>query len=349
MRSFSWFRRRSGNLARRTPRPSVPHKKTYELAAQYEHVFDGIEPFTGEVPAGFLVDFLGNLTDANFRTMFGVDPATTGGGRVTTTLPQLARDGEGWFEAVDWMVAAREASQSYVMISLGACYAAQCVGAARALQRLNPMPFKLVAVEPVPENMRWVDKHLRDNGIDPGAHWLVELALSDHSEPVYFPVGSPGSGAQNCYSTNEMAAREEYVRQLSGDASAALRELILTGRTGITKDLVPGEGFTAEIRLLSAITLKELLGPFDFIDYVESDIQQSEILVFPPYIDLLRRKVRRIHIGTHGDYVHRDLHKLFQDDGWEIVFSFPPNSTFTTDLGTFSTNDGVLTVRNPNL
>ena len=136
---------------------------------------------------------------------------------------------------------------------------------------------------------------------------------------------------------------------MSADPKAALRDLVLTGRTGIDKDLVPGQGFTAEICLLSAITLKELLGPFDHVDYVESDIQQSEILVFPPYIDLLRRKVRRIHIGTHGDDVHRDLRTLFEENGWEIIFSFPPNSTFTTDLGSFSTNDGVLTVRNPNL
>jgi hypothetical protein len=37
-------------------------------------------------------------------------------------------DGEGWFEAVNWVEAAREARGRYVMITLGACYAAQAVG-----------------------------------------------------------------------------------------------------------------------------------------------------------------------------------------------------------------------------
>jgi len=63
----------------------------------------------------------------------------------------------------------------------------------------------------------------------------------------------------------------------------------------------------------------------------------------------LRRKVRRIHIGTHGRAVHIALHDLFAKDGWEIVFSFEPNATHESALGTFSTNDGVLTVRNPDV
>jgi hypothetical protein len=129
----------------------------------------------------------------------------------------------------------------------------------------------------------------------------------------------------------------------------AIKNLLLHNTTGIKKDLVPGENFTAEIKVMSAVTLKDVISPFDLVDYLESDIQQSEILVFPPFIDLLRRKVRRIHIGTHGKDVHEALYKLFETDGWEIVFSFAPNSEFQTSLGNFVTNDGVLTVRNPRL
>jgi hypothetical protein len=101
--------------------------------------------------------------------------------------------------------------------------------------------------------------------------------------------------------------------------------------------------------MVSAITLQDILGPFDVVDYVESDIQQSEILVFPPYMTLLKRKVRRVHIGTHGREVHNTLLQLFQRDGWDIVFNYEPNSTFSSPLGKFSTNDGVLTAVNPNL
>jgi len=317
---------------------------------RYADVFKGVEPWSGVVPAGYLVDFLGILTDARFRVPFGLDPAKVGGGSVTTRLPVI-EDGEGWFEAFNWIEAAREARGRYVMITLGACYAAQAVGAYRALQILNPMPCKLVAVEPEPENCQWIRRHMRDNGIDLDDHWLVSLAISERNDPVLFPVGSPGTGAQNCVSTNEQIAREIYAREIigTGRVEEALRNLLIRNTTGLTKDLVPGSNFMAEIKLVSAVTLGDILGPFDCVDYLESDIQQSEILVFPPFIDLLKRKVRRIHIGTHGKDVHRSLHRLFEEHGWDIIFSYEPNAKFDSPLGKFTTNDGVLTVRNPAL
>jgi hypothetical protein len=327
---------------------------------QYRNVFDGIKPWRGDVPKRFIVDFLGTKVDLEFLplAMFspGFDPDNFGGKHEEPRVPDLscARDAieaEAWFEAVDWVVAAREARDHYVMITLGANYGAQAVGACRALEAVNPMPCKLVAVEPVPENCAWTRRHMRNNGIDPERHWIVPLAISDRIDPLYFPVGGPGVGANNCFSTNELAARKQYADTFiaARQAEGALRNLLLHNTTGLMKDLVPGHDFKGEIKLVSSITLHELLGPFERVDYLESDIQQSEILVFPRFIDLLRRKVRRIHIGTHGGDVHAALHKLFADDGWEMVFSYPPNARHDSALGWFETNDGVLTVRNPRL
>ena len=315
----------------------------------YANVFAGITPWSGTVPEGYLVDFLGTLTSADFRVMFGVDPKSVGGRHETTRLPTIA-DGEGWFESVNWVIAAQEARGRYVMVTLGACYGAQAVGSYRALQLLNAIPCKFVAVEPDPENYEWTVRHFRDNGLDPNYHWLVQAAISDTNAPVFFPVGSPGTGAQNCFASNEIAAREVYVDELIKRGPAeALRNLLLHNTTGITKSLVEGHDFSAEIKVLSAVTLRDILGPFEVVDYLESDIQQSEILVFPPYMALLKDKVRRIHIGTHGREVHSSLHNLFQNEGWEIVFSFEPNAEHASALGTFKTNDGVLTVRNKTL
>src|SRR5258708_22266722 len=69
----------------------------------YADLFEGVTPWAGDVPKGYLVDFSGALTDAKFRTMFGVDPATAGGGPVQTRLPVIG-DGEGWFEAANWVM-----------------------------------------------------------------------------------------------------------------------------------------------------------------------------------------------------------------------------------------------------
>jgi hypothetical protein len=314
----------------------------------YQRLLDEFMPLPGQAPEGYSLDAFGTLTDLRFLSKLGL-PDDSDDKKVLGLGD--GSNGERWFEAVNWIAAARAARDRYVMVTLGACYGAQAVGAYRTLQWVNPLPCKLVAVEAEPDNFRNMSRFFRDNGIDPDAHWLVPLAVSDTNNPVFFPVGGPGVGSNNCFSTNETAARRVYADTLiaAGRTEGALRSLLLHNTTGLTKDLVPGHDVKGEIKLVSSITLKELLGPFDCVDYVESDIQQSEILVFPPYIDLLRRKVRRIHIGTHGGDVHAALHKLFADDGWEIVFSYPPNARHDSALGSFETNDGVLTVRNPQL
>ncbi len=317
---------------------------------EFAGIFDGIRPWSGKVPRGYLVDFLGTFTEAAFRTLFGVIPDTVGGGQVATRLPAI-EDGEGWFETVNWIVAAREAHDRYTMITLGACYGAQAVGSQRALQLLNPMPYKLVAVEPVPQNYEWLIRHLRNNGIDPDRQWLIKAALSNDNAPVLFPVGWPGSGANNCVSTNGRKSRKIYAEELvaSGRAEAALHNLLIHNTTGLKHRLVPDRDWEADIELVSAVTLNDVLGPFEFVDYLEADIQQSEELVFPPAGAALKRKVRRIHIGTHGVDVHRSLHRMFDRQGWEIVFSYEPERTYREALGRFTTQDGVLTMRNPAL
>jgi FkbM family methyltransferase len=319
----------------------------------YQPLIDALTPWAGEVPQGYAPDFMGVLTDVRFYPLSGIQPSQIGGGHMTTTVPTFSSEpnGEWWFETVNWLVAARDARSTFVMITLGANYGAQAVSAHRALQMVNPLPCKLVAVEPVPENYEWICRHFRDNGIDPDAHWLVPMAIGDSNAPVLFPVGGAGVGSNNSFSTNEFAARVNYADALisGGETEAALRNLLLHNTTGIMKDLVPGRDYKAEIKLVSCITLRDLLGPFDRVDYLEADIQQSEILVFPPFIDLLRKKVRRIHIGTHGGEVHAELHALFETGGWEIVFSYAPNQHFDSPIGPFDTNDGVLTVRNPDL
>ena len=120
--------------------------------------------------------------------------------------------------------------------------------------------------------------------------------------------------------------------------------------TGLIEPLVPGYKWNVEIKLLSALTLRELLGPLERVDYLDADIQGAEIRVFHPFMDLLRKKVKRVHIGTHDSVdLHQAIHDLFARDGWEVVFSYPCGGKFDSDLGPFLTNDGIFTAINPRL
>lgn len=319
---------------------------------KYSYLFDEIAPWSGRVPPGYVVDFLGTLTAKEFL-VWGHGDEFIDGRELALPRPRVDNlwIAEMWFEYVDWLLAAREARDRFVMITLGALYGYQVVGGCRALQRLNPMPYKLVAIEPIPENVERTRRHMLDNGIDPDRQWIIEGVVSNCNEPVFFPVGSPGLGAQNCISTNEAGARQQYCDDIiaRGAVEEALRGLVMNNTTGLQKDIIPGRSAFGEIRLVSAITLRDILVPLDRVDLLEADIQQSEIIVFPPFRELVKRKVHRLHIGTHGRDVHRSLHRMFEEDGWEIVFSYEPESSFESEIGSFSTNDGILSVCNPGL
>lgn len=320
-----------------------------DIAALHARAFDGVVPWTGDVKPGYQVDFLGTMIDLRFWKLLGIDPASGGGGFQQTVIPTPASWAEGYFEALNWLEAARAASGRYVMMTLGGCFGYQAVGAYRALQAVNPMPCKLVIVEPEPSNMQFARKHLIDNGIEPGDHWLVQMAVSDSNEVAFFPIGAPGTGTHNCLSANLPDERRIYLGLAikSGQTEEALESLLLRNSTGYSRDLAPGVPLQVEIKFVSAITICDLVAPFDRVDYIEADMQLSEIVAFPPFMAELNAKVRRVHIGTHGPEAHANMRELFASNGWKILFDFEPFQTHQTTLGSFKTNDGILTATNP--
>jgi hypothetical protein len=265
---------------------------------------------------------------------------------VSTTRPTVANYGEGWFEVADWLASAHKARGRYVAISLGASFGRQLVGAWKAVRALNPLPTLLVAVEPVPENCAWIRSHMVTNGVDPDDHWIIQAAIAADNEPVLFPVGAPGSGRNSCVEINAEPFRQTAMDLLRRDGACerVLENILLHNSTGIVRDL--GFGLSGEIRFVSAVTLRDVLAPIERVDLLEVDIQRSESEIFSPAMDLVSRKVRRVHIGTHGSDVHEMLRALFARAGWEIVFNYGPGK-HVTPRGPLELGDGILTARNP--
>jgi len=316
---------------------------TRDHFADVEALLELISPWSGAVPEGHVVDFLGILTPGKFlwnRT--GPFPAHY----ESTRPPTLQTAGEAWFEIADWLASAHEASGRYVAISVGAAFGSQLVGAWKVLQAINPLPSLLVAVEPVPENCGWMRSLMRINGIDPDDHWIIQAAVGQDHEPILFPVGAAGSGLTDCIGTNAAESRLAYFEMLRrrGYSERVLENILLRNSTGIVQEL--GAGYQGEVKLVSAVTLRDLLLPFDLVDLLEADIQ-TESIVFAPFIDLIDRKVRRVHLGTHYRETHEALRALFARAGWEIVFDYLPHSHYKTSRGPVDMNDGVISARNP--
>jgi hypothetical protein len=291
----------------------------------------------------YKVDFLGILIDGKF---IWNEVGPFGGRYVTTDRPTVANYGEGWFEVADWLASAQGASGRYVAVSLGAAFGRQLVGAWKALQALNPLPSLLVSVEPVPENCAWMRSHMATNGIDPDDHCIIQAVIAVDNEPVLFPVGAPGAGRNGCVEINGATFRRTAIDLLRRDGACerVLENVLLYNSTGIVRDL--GFGLSGEVRFVSAVTLQDVLAPLDRVDLLEVDIQRSEAQIFPSAMGLLSRKVRRIHIGTHGSDVHNMLRTLFRRAGWDIVFDYGPGK-HVTSRGPLDLGDGILTARNP--
>jgi hypothetical protein len=321
--------------------------------ANYENVFEGMTPWSGRVPEGFEVNSLGQLFDISLH----VDPP--GGGAFPEPEPERQvdtrllgiEDGEYFFEVADIVQTVRSARGHYTLIELGGGWAPRCVDAHRALDALNPLPRKFVSVEPEPLLHMNARQNFRNNGLDPDDHWLLNSSVSANGRPGLIFTGKGRVTSSRIYGTRGDAVAEMIV---SGNATeTALRNLCAQMRVGIA--LSHDEDQSMDIVGVSSLALRDLLAPLDIVDLMDVDVQGEEIDIFAPAMDIIAKKVRRLHIGTHlmqGDTIsrHRMVRQEFVEAGFDILADFEPASTHQTALGAFETpSDGILSVHNPGL
>ncbi len=316
--------------------------------ASYQNPFPDIEPFCGTVRKGFIANFLGTETETEFCIWNDLSHMEQAPHHMTTERPVIAA-GEGFFEWVSAVEAVREAKDRFVMLELGGGYGARAVDTYRMLQLLNPMPCKLGLVEADPGRFSWALRHFANNGIDTRDHWLIKTMVSDTNRPMLFPFGG-------IYGDNNAIADPGDAQLLAdniiqqGVEGDVLKGIMTNMRTGVV--LRQDDGQTPEprkyeIAIVSTVTIADMVRPFERVDYIDIDIQSAELYAVPAAMDALNRKVRRIHLATHGDHIHEALLNLFVDQGWEITFNFQPNKSFESEYGNFSVGDGIVSARNP--
>ena len=323
----------------------------------YERIFDGITPFEGDAPAGIEIDFLGTVFDLSLQidppageTKLTVPPPAR---HLKTRLPRLS-DGDYNFEMIDLFEAPRAAKDNFPMIELGGGYGPRCTWANRVLDILNPLPRRFVLVEPEPHLLQSARRHFRNNGMEPSDHWLVPVAVTTEGRPTLILTGKARDGLARIYGKTLVDGLLETLNN-NNALEAGLRNLLGYMRVGLT---LSGEGDDTDhdVAVVSTLALTDILAPLDRVDLIDIDIQGDEATVLPDSIDMMDRKVRRIHLGTHnmerhgGQQLHIDMVRLFMDAGWEIVFDLTPSTRHHSRWGDFDTpSDGILTAVNPRL
>jgi hypothetical protein len=297
-----------------------------------------VTPWSGTVEAGRGVNFLGVLTphDPNDKR-----PAR----EVTKQVPVVA-DGEGFSEWISTGHAIARAKKRFTMVSLGAHYGGPMVNAVHLLRALQPLPYRLVGVEGDPNMCAMVADHFTDNHVSMAALTLINAVVGPDNKPVIFPCTTTRTGANAAISDGPAIDTLVESIRAAGHTEQAFASLLRNGTTGLFATL-NGTDVQAELRLMSSVTLGDILGPLDHVDYLEIDIQSAEYAALPPYIDLMARRVGWIHLGTHGQGVHDAMADMFRIHGFRIEIDWNPETTYETPDGSFTTQDGVLAVANP--
>jgi len=298
--------------------------------AEHHPVFSKFRPYSGVADSGFEVDYIGTRTRREFCPEGGVLPERT----VHMSYPPVDEEYFEWVDVLESVLAARN---GYTMFELGAGYGRWLVRAAAALRQRGPIPCRLVAVEPEPQHFRWLKNHLRDNGIDPEEHTLIEAAVADQAGEVLFSVGLPGGGKDQpneWYGQTIIKSRTAVADAAYGCYQGAVVSRLKSGWKCIR---------------VRTVRLPDLLRNFELIDLVDLDVQGEELRVISSAISELNDQAKRLHIGTHSRRIEAGLRRLLRRNGWECLVDYAWHSRCKTPWGEVCFEDGVQSWINPRL
>jgi FkbM family methyltransferase len=290
--------------------------------------FERLSAYTGAAEPGFEIDFLGIRTRCEYSA-----------GAIITAMPvhTPVDPHEDYFEWIDLLESILAAKSQYTMMELGAGYGRWAARAAAVVRQLRGLPFHLVAVEGEPRHYRWLQQHMSDNYIHPPACTLIRGVVGGHRDDVLFYVGSPAGDSDEPASWYGQAITKEY---------EAVDESLSGQQEG--QDVVTLKSGWKAIKTRSYL-LADILPETERIDLIDMDVQGEELKVISTAIEVLDRRVARLHIGTHSHDIETGLRQLLSQHGWECKTDYPCAQTNQTPWGPLQFVDGVQSWINPGL
>jgi FkbM family methyltransferase len=289
-------------------------------------VLEAFPPWKGWVDPGWDVNFLGVKTRVAFFSLYEQLADFSQRREVFAGQPIPNED---YFEWVTLLDAVVEAQNSFTMIELGAGWGKWIVSGVAALRAYSGLPYHVVGVESEPTHFKWMEQHLRDNGVDAQHANLIKAAVGREDGHVWFHVGAPadwyGQGITSEPQETESTLRERLVRSV--------------------RRRVRG-GSDRGVERVRAVSLRTLLGPLDRVDLIDADIQGAEADAIEPAADLLDAKVKLVYVATHNrDNEHR-VRAVFNTLGWESLWDYPCGAESDTPWGRIMFEDGAQVWRN---
>ncbi len=244
---------------------------------------------------------------------------------------EISTNNDAVFEWLDICESIECATDNYTFVELGAGYARWSVIAYYIASILRPLFTKLVIVEAEPTHFGWVIDNLEMNNINVENHEIYQGAIDDTEKIVQFEIGDPSK----CY--GQSIVNDNLVNMLYRKIRCWRQKKFKTGQ------------YNLDVLNVKTYTLNSILSDIDYVDMIHMDIQGKEFDVLKSSADIINKKVKRLHIGTHSVKIEENIRELMLNNNWSCLRDYKRNKINDTPFGKIEFGDGIQTWINPAL
>jgi len=180
----------------------------------------------------------------------------------------------------------------------------------------------VIAVEADPGHFAELGPYLKEHGISLEKCTLINAPIAGVRRSVKFQSGD----TKNWY--GQAIISDDYARHLMTD---------------LTQIWDRWFGRRRKVLTLNTITLAEILNGVEKVNLIDMDIQGTEADVIEYGLELLRKKVLAVHIGTHSTEIEERIRKAMTP--WNKRWDFGCLGERDTPAGRIVFEDGVLSFK----
>ena len=199
-------------------------------------------------------------------------------------------------EYVACLTSVENAGSSYTMFELGAGWGPWMSIAGTAARKKGIKNINLIGVEGIHNKISFIKKHLTENLLRPETEDM-KTCFKDVNSIIYDGV------------INTDGNEVEFLDSPDTEYGASLVDGVNRGSRG--KNTVKG------------YSLSVISSDYDYIDFIHIDIQGYELELVKKSIDILRKKVRFLFIGTHSREIEGELLNILYENNFKLFREQP--------------------------
>jgi len=183
----------------------------------------------------------------------------------------------------------------------------------------NKKPFFGIGIELEKNHYKFLLRNIKDN------ENLITSTYNKKIVPIYGGIHHENTTI-NVEIKSELESRMEWGKGIN--------------------NFISGNKVIEKVNLYSLI---DMLKEKDYWNLIHMDIQGTEFDLINYCFSDIKKKVKYLYIGTHGNKIESNLLSLFNKNNFKTIFYYPNNTKSDTLFGSCNFGDGVLFVENKNI